>query len=93
MRYSMKLLLLPLATVWFGCDSPAGPTDTGRDEEDLEFVRFPADLAPLAETSSSFWAVKGENRELRLRYTDSSGPGSDEFLRFEVPGRRASAAA
>jgi hypothetical protein len=75
MRYGRTLLLLLSGTL--SCDSLVGP----REESELEFVRFPADVAPLAETSAAVWAVKGQNRVLSLGYTDSS----DEFMRLEIP--------
>lgn len=54
--------------------------------EDPVFVRFSSDVE-LADTAASFWAVKGENREVTLRYVDDEHedePG-DQFLRFRVP--------
>ena len=86
---SGKLLLLVVG-LW-SCDSVADPSvyeheaGSTRDESELQFVRFPAALAPLAETSGAVWAVKGQNRVVSLRYRTSSGPGSDEFMRFEIP--------
>jgi hypothetical protein len=85
MRYTTGFVLL-LVAGFTACDSPSAPSARSKQEAELRFVRFPADLAALAETSGSFWAVKGENREVTLRYRDSSGPGSDEFLEFRVPG-------
>jgi hypothetical protein len=81
MRYGKTLLLL-LALSVPSCDSVLGP----RDEDELQFVRFTEALAADAETSASVWAVKGQSRVVSLRYRTSSGPGSDEFLRFEIPG-------
>ena len=84
MRTVMKIWLM--ASVFLlACESTTGPEETARDDSELQFVRFPIDLAPLADTTASVWAVKGEDRELVLRYRTSSGPGSDEFMRFEIP--------
>ena len=82
---TLKKLALLLTAVAVSCDAPSGPPEPRQDTE-LRFFRFPVDLAVLAQTSGSFWAVKGENRRIELRYLDSSGPGSGEFLEFEVPG-------
>jgi hypothetical protein len=81
MRAARILWLLLLGSWVVSCDSIAGP----RDESELEFVRFPDELWPLAEKSAAVWAVKGQNRVLSLRYRTSSGPGSDEFLSLEIP--------
>src|SRR5688572_31777579 len=76
MRYGRTLLLLLLSGA-VSCDSLVGP----RDESELEFLRFPAAVVPLAETSAAVWAVKGQSRVLSLRYRMSS----DEFMRLEIP--------
>lgn len=85
MRY-LRVILLFAAAGLVACDSPTASSLQPKQEEELRFARFPADLAPLAQTSGSFWAVKGENREITLRYLDGSGSGNDRFLEFEVPG-------
>ena len=55
-------------------------------EAELTFLRF-APEARLDTTEGSFWAVKGEGRELRLRYAPAEpGNEGEEFLEFEVPG-------
>lgn len=46
----------------------------------LTFYKFAPDAFAAAEKSGSFWAVKGQDRELVLRYSDTGG----EFLRFRV---------
>ena len=48
---------------------------------DPSFVRFDTDAYAAAEKSASFWAVGGEEREIRLHYLDTG----EEFLRFKVP--------
>ncbi|CAN5725852.1 hypothetical protein BH23GEM9_BH23GEM9_13190 [soil metagenome] len=81
----LRWVALLVAAAFVACDSPSGPSLAPKQEAELRVARFPADLAALAQTSASFWAVKGENREVTLRYLDSSGSGSDRFLEFEVP--------
>jgi hypothetical protein len=58
-----------------------------RTEGDLTFARFDASAQAHA-TSSSFWAVKGQDRRLELRYPASPGQSEgDQFLEFRVrPG-------
>lgn len=53
-----------------------------RADGDLHFVRFAASSPEILDTTVSFWAKKGADAEIRLRYA-----GVDEdFLRFVVPG-------
>jgi len=71
------------------CDSATDPGQIEVDESELQFLRFPPDLAPLVTREGSFWAVSGQNRELILRYAPEPGEEEqegEEFLRFKVPG-------
>ena len=66
---------------------PVPPGDTTRVEEDLRFLQAAADAPPLERTTASFYAVRGDNSELRIHYQPRLGDDSgDEFLRFEVRG-------
>jgi hypothetical protein len=81
-RRSVMMLcaLLPAA-----CADASGP-DTVPTEE-LQFVRFAEGAFPLAQRSGSVWAVKGEHRELVLRYMpDEPGEEGEEFLELDIPG-------
>jgi hypothetical protein len=53
-----------------------------RSENELHFVRFATDAPKILDTTLTFWAKKGTNSEIRLRYAG----GTEDFLRFEVPG-------
>jgi hypothetical protein len=46
----------------------------------LTFFRFESSAYAAAEKSGSFWAVKGQDRQLTLKYSDTG----TEFVRFEV---------
>ena len=67
-----------------GCsDNATGPqqAQTG----DLHFVKLSASAPPLVAASGTFWAKKGEDREIRLYFRPRTGESdSTEFLRFEV---------
>ncbi|HEX6308572.1 MAG TPA: hypothetical protein VFZ69_10320 [Longimicrobiales bacterium] len=77
-------LLVMCAAVASGCGDSTGPAP-GVDETELEFLRFPSDLLPLVTTQASFWAVKGENRLLLMRYLpEQPGEEGEEFLEFRV---------
>lgn len=81
----LTALLLPLLVL--GCErSTTEPADTAR-EEDLTFFRFAADSPPLSDTVVSFWAVKGDSREVEIRYESTpDAPYGGVCLEFEVDG-------
>jgi hypothetical protein len=54
--------------------------------EELHFLRPAPSAPPLATTEVSFWAKRGEDREVRLPYEPLPGASDTaEFLRFRVP--------
>ena len=64
------------------------PTDTTVAQDSLTFLRPAVTAPPLAERTQSFWAVRGQNREIRLMYRPASGQtDSVEFARFRVDDR------
>ncbi|MGH7444754.1 MAG: hypothetical protein ACREKM_07760, partial [Longimicrobiales bacterium] len=78
------LVALGLAT---GCADTSGPPDEIVDTEDLQFVRFDSVALAAAEKQGSVWAVKGQSRELVLRYAPEPGESEgEEFLEFDIPG-------
>jgi hypothetical protein len=80
-------LLLVIAAVFPACDDPGAPLEEGVDESELTFLRFPAALRPLVSPGGSFYAVKGDSRELVLLYQpEEPGEDGEEFLEFKVPG-------
>lgn len=67
------------------CSDSTGP-EAGKTDAELQFVRFPS-TPPVETLQASFWAVKGEERELEILYLpDEPGEEGDEFLEFRVPG-------
>lgn len=87
-RVTRSVALLVAALVIGACDDDGvahGNEPDVRNETDLEFVRVRADAPPLETTDTSFWAVRGENRQLEIRFAGQGGPGTgSRFLRFEV---------
>ena len=68
------------------CGDGTAPAPSGRLAEELHFLRPAASAPPLATTEVSFWAKRGEDREVRVRYEPLPGASDTaEFLRFSVP--------
>jgi hypothetical protein len=83
---SMKWLVVGCVAL-AGCESSTEPVPITLDENELQFVVFPADLAPLVTREASFWAVAGDDRLLVMRYVPEPGETEgEEFLEFKVPG-------
>lgn len=73
------------AIVFTACSDSTGSSVTQRNENDLVFLRNAADAPPFVQLTASFWAVRGEDRELRLSYRPRQGQtDSTEFLRLRV---------
>jgi hypothetical protein len=92
MRFPWHLLaLIPLAAGCAdGAATPPGPTptDSTAAQDSLHFLVAATTAPPLADRVVSFWAVKGERRELRLMYRPAAGMvDSVEFARLRVDDR------
>jgi hypothetical protein len=80
-----RLIFLLTVTAIAACSDSTGTRVVQRNETDLEFLRLSADAPPLAQITASFWAVRGEDRELRLSFRPRQGEtDSTEFLRLRV---------
>ena len=65
------------------CNDSTGPERRSSDE--LTFLRFSATAPQLAQTTVTFWAVKGQDRRGRLYYvTPPNAPDTAEFMTFRV---------
>ncbi|MEO8635369.1 MAG: hypothetical protein ABI587_08840 [Gemmatimonadales bacterium] len=84
------LVLLPLAAACADSASqlPGPNTDSTAQQGNLHFLRASPTAPPIADRVVSFWAVKGERRELRLMYRPAPGAvDSVEFARLRVDDR------
>jgi len=61
-----------------GGDS-TGPSQVEKPASDLHFLRLSASAPPVEATVVSFYAKKGEDREVRVRFRNG-----EDFLRFRV---------
>src|SRR5690242_14852005 len=92
MMHNRRLLRALIIVFALACGSDGGsavtgppPAGTTRNDDQLSFLR----VSPTALTSltASFWAVRGENREVRMYYVPDPASGDTsptEFLRFRV---------
>ena len=82
-RSTQRSIILVLACLlgMAACRDGTAPAPVSRPAEQLHFIRPAPTAASLPDTVVSFWAKRGEDRELRLFY---NGTG-EEFLRFTVP--------
>ncbi len=92
----LRACVLVTLAVLLGCGADPGaagnPGTGGSDstlaQDSLHFLRASLSAPPLADRQVSFWAVRGQNREIRLMYRPASGQSdSVEFARFRVDDR------
>ena len=85
---SSASLVAVLALLLGGCDNPAEPGPAALPESELSFLRFSAAAPAPADSVVSFWAVRGEDREVEIRLQPEEGEAEgEEFLEFEVSGQ------
>lgn len=83
-RHTLLAVCCSLGIV--GCGDGTAPAPIARPADQLHFIRPAPTAATLPDTAVSFWAKRGEDRELRLFYVPQPGTTSGaEFLRFTVP--------
>lgn len=85
MRRTRSPITLLLVLLGFSaCGDSTAPGDTTRDPADLNVVRLAQTSPPLFNGVDSFYARKGEDRELRIYFQDEVGGSGEEFLRLKV---------
>src|SRR5580765_4448897 len=82
-RPPLMLVAVLLAGI-AGCSSSTAPNDTTRPPTELNVIRLDASSRPLFNAADSFYAKKGEDRELRIFFQDDVGGQGEEFLRLRV---------
>ena len=81
------LIILALLAGLGACSdstSTSTPGDTTKPPADLTIVRLATTSPPLFNSPDSFYAVKGDDRELRIYFQDPGGSQGEEFLRLRV---------
>ncbi|MEA2724838.1 MAG: hypothetical protein QOH59_2609 [Gemmatimonadales bacterium] len=66
------------------CSDSTTPGDGTRPPDDLNFARLASTSPPLFNPEQSFYAVKGEDREIRISFQNLAGGEGEEFLRLRV---------
>src|SRR3954454_20183459 len=86
MRFPHSLLLLaaPLGRVGGCSDSPSQGGGDSTPEQDFNLIRLAQTSPPILNPEQSFYAVRGQDRELRISFQDPSGGEGEEFLRLRV---------
>ncbi len=83
MRIRNFLLVLPVALL--ACSDTGGPEDgTTKPPSELKILRLSEASLPLFNPEESFYAVRGEDREVRIFFQDESGGQGEEYLRLRV---------
>jgi len=85
---SFSLTFLALLAGLGACSDSTNPGDPNKPPGQLTVVRLAPASLPLFNSPDSFYAVKGEDRELRIDFQDpATGGAGEEFLRLRVrPG-------
>jgi len=67
-------------------DGTPGPDDPGatRPPDELTILSLAANAPPLFQSSVTFWAVRGEDREGRLYFSDGQGQPGEEYVRLKI---------
>lgn len=81
----LTLVVAALLTGGVGCSDSTSPGDgTTRPPADLNVIHLAPTSPPLFNAADSFYARKGEDRELRIFFQDEVGGQGEEFLRLRV---------
>ena len=86
-RFTVQAVATAALLLLVGCDGDStGPDpDEVKDESELTFVRFEAAAQGNVPLQASFWAVRGEDRELEMRSFPTPGDEDGEkFLELEI---------
>jgi hypothetical protein len=77
-------LAIALLVVAAACSDSTSPGDTTRNPGDLNVIQLAQTSPPLFNAVDSFYARKGEDRELRIYFQNEVGGSGEEFLRLRV---------
>jgi hypothetical protein len=80
-----RLLPFILAAAVAACSDSGGPDTSGvKPPGELTIIRLPAGSAPIWNPVDSFYAKRGEDRELRIYFANGLGGSGEEYARLRV---------
>jgi hypothetical protein len=87
-RFLPQLLCAVLAGLILSCSDSSEP-DAGdsKDPAQLNIIRLADTSPPLLNAVDSFYAVRGEDREVRIFFADVEGGEGEEYLRLRINAR------
>ena len=78
------LLLAALLGAVGSCSDGSGPNDGTRPPSELNVIHVAPTSTPLFNPSATFYAKRGEDREVRIFFQDEAGGQGEEYLRLRV---------
>jgi hypothetical protein len=79
-----RLLLAALFGAVGSCSDGSGPNDGARPPSELNVIHVAPTSTPLFNPSATFYAKRGEDREVRIFFQDEAGGQGEEYLRLRV---------
>ncbi len=80
-----RLAIVALVASTLSCSDTSGPGGgETKNPTELTIVRLAAASPPLFNPVDSFYAKRGENREVRIFFADVQGQAGEEYLRLRV---------
>jgi hypothetical protein len=82
----VPILTLAFATLGLACSdsNDPGDGDVSKPPAELTILRLSPTSPPLLNPETTFYAVRGEDREVRISFQDASGEEGEEYLRLRV---------
>jgi hypothetical protein len=78
------VLLAACAGAAASCSDSSSPPDDSRPGNELNVIHVSPNSTPLFNTTVSFYAKRGENREGSLSFQDASGGEGEEYVRLRI---------
>ncbi len=83
-RFLHQIALAGVAGLAVSCSDSSGPGDTTKPPAELNIVQLAQNSPPLFNPVDSFYAKRGEDREIRISFADIEGGEGEEYLRLRI---------
>jgi hypothetical protein len=83
-RFLHQVALAGIAGLAVSCSDSSGPGGTTKPPAELTIVSLASNSPPLLNADTSFYAKRGEDREVRISFADIGGEEGEEYLRLRV---------